>query len=251
MDTYTFSLFLGGAGLATMAAAGVAHLGGGHSHSHGGHGHDVHTGHTDVSGHGIGHSVPHALSHSQSARGVGRAGHASHQQGARAAGRSLLLSLISPRILFALLLGFGATGIVLRPFLTGVVLLAAALAGAVALELAIVGPVWRFLLRFASAPAQTLEGSLMSEARASSGFDRNGEGLVAVEVDGHIVQCLGTLRPDDRALGIRVRAGDVVRIEEVDSRRQRCVVSYVSRAAGAGADPIVGHGPDLGSNSRA
>jgi hypothetical protein len=44
-------------------------------------------------------------------------------------------------------------------------------------------------------------------------------------VDGQVVQLLGTLRTEDLAAGIRVRAGDRVIIESIDSRRQRCVVS--------------------------
>jgi len=141
--------------------------------------------------------------------------------------KSTLLSLASPRVLFSLLVGFGLTGVVARPLLGGVMLLIVAILGALVFERALVAPLWRFLFRFASNPATTLEGSLLSEARAASGFDDNGQGLVAVEVDGQIVQCLGTLRQDDLALGVRVRAGDVLRVENVDAARSRCTVSYV------------------------
>jgi translation initiation factor IF-1 len=44
-----------------------------------------------------------------------------------------------------------------------------------------------------------------------------------------VVQVLGTLRAEDRALGVRVRAGDRVRIEDVDVERNRCTVSYLGR----------------------
>ena len=40
--------------------------------------------------------------------------------------------------------------------------------------------------------------------------------MVSVEVDGQVVQLLGTLSPTDRALGVSVRAGARLRIEEVD-----------------------------------
>jgi hypothetical protein len=126
-----------------------------------------------------------------------------------------------------MLVGFGLTGVVARSLLSGVLLLITAVAGGILFERVLVAPLWRWLFRFASNPAVTLESSLMSEARATSGFDDNGQGLVAVEVDGQIVQCLGTLRPDDMALGVRVRAGDVLQVEEVDAGRNRCTVSFV------------------------
>ena len=219
MDPYTFALALGGAGLVAMAATGLAHSGA-HSGSHdGGHDSGGHASehHGDASGH-PGHASQLHL--------AGRAsGH--HAGGFKAT----LLSLASPRTLFSLLVGFGLTGVVARQFLGGVILVAAALLGAVVFERVLVEPLWRFLFRFASNPAETLEGSLMSEARAASGFDDNGQGLVAVEVDGQIVQCLGTLRPDDFALGVRVRAGDVLRVEDVDAVRSRCTVSFVGHGA--------------------
>lgn len=216
MDSYTFALALGGAGLVAMAATGLAHSGshdGTGGHDSGGH---VHLEHGD----GVMHS--------------GHPGHAAdahlhvHTAAHHTSGfKSTLLSLASPRVLFSLLVGFGLTGVVARPLLSGVMLLIVAILGALVFERALVAPLWRFLFRFASNPATTLEGSLLSEARAASGFDDNGQGLVAVEVDGQIVQCLGTLRQDDLALGVRVRAGDVLRVENVDAARSRCTVSYV------------------------
>jgi translation initiation factor IF-1 len=81
------------------------------------------------------------------------------------------------------------------------------------------------MMRFASAPALTLESVLEDEVQAVTGFDAEGHGLVTVEVDGQVVQVLATLRSEDRAAGVRVRAGDRLRVEEVDDRRNRCVVS--------------------------
>lgn len=225
MDSYTFALALGGAGLAAMAALGVSHLGG-HQDGAGHAGHATHT-HAGHDTHAV--ILPHA-----------HGAHASHANlptarlTARDGARGLLLSLASPRTLFSLILGFGATGLLLRPLLGGVVLAAAAVVGAIVFEGAIVRPVWNALFKFASAPAASLEGSLMSEATASSGFDADGNGLVAVEVDGQLMQCLGTLRPEDRALGIRVRAGDRLRVEDVDPRRSRCTVSYIAHGTGDG-----------------
>lgn len=214
MDSYTFAAALGGAGLAAMAALGVSHLSGGDggaSHSAGAHGPGAPT----HGAHGVHPHVPVAM-----------------RTGARGGLRPTLLSLVSPRVLFSVVLGFGITGLLLRPFLGGAALAIAAAAGGVLLEAAIVRPVWNLLFRFASTPASSLEGSLFSEATATSGFDTNGEGLVSLEVDGQLVQCLGTLRESDRVLGIRVRLGDRLRVEDVDPTRSRCTVSYVQRGSG-------------------
>jgi translation initiation factor IF-1 len=48
---------------------------------------------------------------------------------------------------------------------------------------------------------------------------------VEVELDGQVIQVLGTLQPADRLAGIKVRAGDRVRIEDVDTEQNRCTVS--------------------------
>jgi hypothetical protein len=138
---------------------------------------------------------------------------------------SRALVLMSPRILFSVLLGLGTTGLVLRPVLGGPLLFLAALAGGVLFERALVAPLWRFSMGFASQPAQTLESAVLDEGTAVTTFDSNGQGIVAVELDGQIVQILGTLQAADRAMGVRVRAGTRVRIEDVDPTRNRCTVS--------------------------
>ncbi|HZE09828.1 MAG TPA: hypothetical protein VE110_13840, partial [Gemmatimonadaceae bacterium] len=91
----------------------------------------------------------------------------------------------------------------------------------------VVRPIFNSLFRFESQPAQTLESALMSEARAVSGFDANGNGLVMLELGGEIVQVLGTQLSEERASGVRIRAGDIVRIEGIDSERNRCTVSRI------------------------
>jgi hypothetical protein len=73
----------------------------------------------------------------------------------------------------------------------------------------------------------TLETCIGDEARAATSFDAQGNGLIALELDGHLVQLLGSLRREDRDAGIRVRAGDPVRIDEVDAERNRCTVRAV------------------------
>jgi translation initiation factor IF-1 len=91
----------------------------------------------------------------------------------------------------------------------------------------VVRPIFNSLFRFESQPAQTLESAIMSQGKAVTGFDVNGNGLVSLELGGEVVQILGTLTPNERKAGIRVRAGDAVRVEDVDSIRNRCTVSRI------------------------
>jgi hypothetical protein len=65
------------------------------------------------------------------------------------------------------------------------------------------------------------------EARAVTSFDANGHGLVAVELNGQVVQLLATLNPAERAAARKVRAGDRLRVEAVDDTRNRCTVTYL------------------------
>ena len=191
-----------------MAVSGLAHHGHDGSSAHGAHGHAGHS-----HGHDAGHA--HHASHS----------HAGHTKDH---GSSTLLALVSPRTWFSLCLGFGTAGVVLRSILQGPLLLAGAIIGAILFERLLVGPLWTLVMRFESSPAQTLESAVTSEATATSTFDKSGHGMVSVEVDGQVVQLLGTLSPTDRALGVSVRAGARLRIEEVDVARNRCTVSLSS-----------------------
>lgn len=211
MDFYVLSLATGATGLAAMAIVGLSHTG------HPGHGHagDAHGGHV---GHGhVGHAHSGHAHSGQAHRGDAHAGTASWMQ-----------SLLSPRVLFALMVGFGAGGMLSEP-LGEPWRLGAAILGAAVFEALFVGPIWRFLFRFESTPAVTLESSIEDDARAVTGFDADGCGLVAVDVDGQIVQLLATLTPDDRARGVRIRTGDVVRIADVDAARGRCTVRVNDR----------------------
>ena len=202
MDLYVVSLATGAVGLVAMAVSGLAHLGGGgHGHAQVAHaGHDAHIGH----GHG-GDDV-----------------HAGHVH-AGDHGAALLQSLLSPRVLFSLLVGFGAGGLLGEP-LGAWLQLIAAIVGATVFEALLVRPLWRFLFRFESRPALTLESAIEDDARAVTAFDASGCGLVALEVVGQIVQLLATLNADERTRGVRVRAGDVVRVADVDPARGRCTV---------------------------
>ena len=219
MDPYSFSLTLGGVGLGVMALSGFAQA------THAGHGHAAHS-HTH-GGHGPGHAGHAHAGHGHSSQAHGAAVLAARHSGARGSSPSRVLALLSPRVAFSVLVGFGATGLLLRGVLSEPALLAAALGGGLAFEWLLVAPVWRFFFRFASAPAQTLESVVSDEARAVTSFDADGHGLVAVELDGQVVQLLATLNASERSAARSVRAGDRLRIEAVDDTRNRCTVTYL------------------------
>ncbi len=123
-----------------------------------------------------------------------------------------------------MLTGLGAIGLAAAP-LGEPIQFGVALAGAAAFETFLVGPWWRFLFRFESRAALTLESVVEDEAHAVTSFDVNGSGLVAVDVDGQLVQLLANLASDDRDRGVRVKRGDLVRVSEVDAARGRCTVT--------------------------
>jgi hypothetical protein len=134
---------------------------------------------------------------------------------------------MSPRLLFAALLGFGLAGFALRSLLVGKLLLLAAIVAGIAVERLFVNPLWNLAMRFASNPALTLESATFGEGKVVSNFDQNGQGIIAIEVDGQVQQILATLSAADLARGARVRAGQLVRIDEVDGARHRCTVSVL------------------------
>jgi hypothetical protein len=259
MHFYLFSLLLGFVGLLIMAVSGVAGHGGDHAgHSHGGHLHagghhgDVnvhgvaghlagghaHAGHVDAGGHALSHGPGHAHgghAHGGHAHGHGHHGdhahHGEHGGGDRAMG-AWFLSFLSPRVLFSILVGLGAAGLLLAGFLPAPLLLPAAVAGGFAFELLAVRPVWNFFFRFGSEPAFTLESAVTDVATAVTGFNPQGEGLVKIELNGEVVQVLARLSPADRASGVRVHTGDTLVVEEVDAVRNCCTVSLPVASAG-------------------
>ncbi len=247
---------------------GVGHAGhldhGGFAHDagHGGHigpGHDV--GHV---GHDVGHLDHGGLVHDAGHGGIGHdAGHAGAGQGSHVdqggahadathggdghahdlahggLGHSLvttLLSWLSPRVLFGVLVGFGAAGMLLRPVLGAPLTALAAVAAGVGFEAGVIGPVWSFMFRFASTPARTLADAWMEMATATTAFDAAGDGLVQIELNGELTQILARLRPEDRRAGVRVRMGDRVRVEEVDADRNQCVVAWLGPGGESDAD---------------
>lgn len=213
MDIYLTALALGGVGLVGMAVGGLG------QHGHSGHaGHVGHAGHDAHVGHAAG-QAPHATGHGPHADGHGTHGH-------QASGNPFV-ALMSPRVLFSVALGLGTAGVALQNLLSGPLLFAASLGLGILFERVIVTPIWNFAFRFGSNPAANLEGSVMDEATAVTTFDKNGQGLIAVQVDGQIMQVLGTLQSGDREMKVRVPAGARLRIEDVDAARNRCTVSLI------------------------
>jgi len=213
MDLYIFSVVLGAAGMAAMAFLGFAS-----SHSAGHQAHDT-SGHEM---HGIGAPHGHAITPSHDIAHTHAGPHA-HADG----WKSSVWSWLSPRVLFNFLVGFGATGLIVERLVGPVLALPIAIVGGVLFEAFVVRPIFNSLFRFESQPAQTLESALMSEGRAVTGFDANGNGLISLELGGEVVQVLGTQLSEEREAGVRIRAGDMVRIEEVDDTRNRCTVSRI------------------------
>ena len=202
MDPYTFCVLLGAIGLGAMALTGVGRHG--HAATPRGHGHAGGT---------------HAAAHTHAG------GHSAHA--APGGASRVLWSLMSPRVLFSVLLGAGTAGLLLRSIAGGAWLAAAAVAGGVVFERFLVRPVWNLAMRFASRPALTLESCVADPATAVTSFDRHGQGVVAVELDGQVVQVLATLVPAEREAGMTVHAGDRVRIDAIDAQRNRCTVSLL------------------------
>lgn len=140
----------------------------------------------------------------------------------------MLLGLLSPRVFLSILLGFGATGMLLRPLThwPAALLCALAVIGGWAFEQLIFAPVWQLLLGFASRPAETLDALAVPEGEAATDFDAEGHGLIAVELDGQVRQILGTLCAEERAVGqARVRTGERLFIRAVNRQRNTCTVS--------------------------
>ena len=219
MNIYGFSMYLGFTGLASMALLGMSSAGG-MDHGQSGHAgtHDAgfHSGHDlQTSGHHAGDGHAHDHSHHD---------HGSHAHGP--ASRVMpLLSWLSPRVLFSVLLGFGAAGVLGRKAIAEPWMFALAIFCGVAFELAIFRPVWNFVFRFASRPARTLESAVCEEARAVTSFDSSGHGLISIDLDGQVVQVLGRLSAIARQAGLRVHSGDRLFVEDVDTQKNSCTVS--------------------------
>ena len=253
MNLYLLFFATGALGMVAMALLGVAgNHGGGRAHSS--HGARAHGG-APHSHAGAAHAATHIAVASAGRGAVGariagakvggarisgaktsgaRANGVRSSRGARAnaSGRGsfkdALSAWLSPRVLFTVALGIGATGLLLEPMISNEIARAAlSVAGGLFLEKAIVAPLWELLMRFGSAPARTLESAVLEEAVALTAFDAAGCGLVSITLDGHEMRALARLKPGEGLPPPRVRTGDILIVESVDATRGQCVVSLL------------------------
>lgn len=202
MNVYLAATVLGLLGFTVMAASGLAR----------GH-------------HAPGHQYP-----SPGPPGHGHRGPA-HSHHAHSKGGGLLLTLMSPRVIFSIMVGFGLTGLVLDSIdvplpvtLRGLV----ALTGGVLFERLFVQPYWDALMMFQSRPARSLSSVTMTRAQAVTDFDQAGQGVVALEFEGEVRQLLATQVAYEHAAGLRIKRGDVLQLGTVDEARNRCTVSTLN-----------------------
>jgi hypothetical protein len=143
-----------------------------------------------------------------------------------ASSASMLRFLPSPRMIFSLLALYGAFGNVLYGALHLPMFAAAllALVPAVLLEKFAVTPLWNTMISAQGKPCSPLEALTLCEAEAVTAF-RNGKGIVAMERDGRMVQFSAQLMPEQAHLPVHV--GDRLRVEEVDTRRERMTVAVL------------------------
>jgi hypothetical protein len=218
MGIYLFCVCLGFTGLAAMALLGHFSGFGHHGHAHG-HGHaPVSSGH----GHHWGGKW-----HLHSPGDIH--GHSSGDGDADSSSKYWLW--FSPRVLFSLLFAFGVSGFFLEHLLPAALVVIIALAAAILFERLLVQPIWRLLFGFASNPARTLDHAVLEEAEAVTAFDRQGHGVVAVNLDGQRVQLLARLSEAARRSQQAIHAGDRLSIIAVDTRRNRCTVTPIPISA--------------------
>lgn len=205
MEPYSLLLWLGFGGLIFMAVAGAA----------GGNGH-----------HAVSHGCVRIANRHPGASAVSRAHTAQHPHSQHTSAGSRVLNWLSPRVLFAVALGAGASGLLTAPYYHSEIMRAGvAIAGGIGLEKLVIAPIWDFLMHFASNPARNLESAVFEEARALTNFDSDGCGLVSIILDGRemrVLARLNVLKPRPK-----VRAGDLLFVEEVDAARGQCRVSKV------------------------
>lgn len=253
MNLYFLFFALGATGMIAMAILGVAGGHGGgrshggrahgatpHSHAHAGHAHSgvAHSAtHIAVAGRGaadariagakVGARVTGAKTSGARTNGA-RGSRGARANGARGSFKDALSSWLSPRVLFTLSLGIGATGLLLEPIISNEIARAlVSIVGGLFLEKALVAPLWELLMRFGSAPARTLESAVLEEAVALTAFDSHGCGLVSITLGGHEMRALARLKPNTDLPPPRVKSGDVLIVESVNAARGQCVVSFL------------------------
>jgi hypothetical protein len=221
MPIFLATLGVGLGGLLLMALPGMRHHGrAGHAHARG------HTTH----GHVRAHAQARAALKGQTGAKAGA--HAAHphappkvqQDAAHGVADGVLRWVPEPRLIFSLLALFGASGNVLQHALHQPVWIAALGGAGIAgvLEGLVVGPLWRFALKFTGEPTSPLDSLVMDHAEAVTPF-RNGKGIVRAVLDGRAVQLSAELVAEER--GLPVRVGDQVTVQEVDPDHEHVRVS--------------------------
>ena len=187
-------------------------------------GHDSHTGNHGSTGEALGGVKALGHGHGHGAR-VHHHGHKVSHKGIKAAKGKKPWWLISPVDVFALCMGAGAAGELLKHALSPTLLAWAAVVGALVFNLAVVKPLLGSLLMFGSRESEGLEGQVARPAEALTRFDASGRGLVRLTMDGQFVQLMATLEPEELGRGVRVAKGDEVLVVGVDGARNTCRVT--------------------------
>jgi hypothetical protein len=196
-------------------------------HGHAGPGHGIGHGHALGTGHGIGHGHTLGTGHGAGAHGTGQTSESDTAiVPADPAATSRLRLIPSPRVICSVLALYGAFGNALvraahLPFIAATVVAAVL---ALLVERLAVRPLWNLLFRFQGEASSPLEGLVFAEARAVVAF-RNGRGIVSTVRDGRVVQLAARLRKDQANMPVKV--GERLRIEDVDSQRERVTVSVL------------------------
>lgn len=134
----------------------------------------------------------------------------------------------SPRHVFTLLALYGAFANVLVAVHLPVWCAAiVAVVPAALVDRFAVAPIWRVLFKLELQAARPLAEIVMSEATAVTAF-RGGRGVVSIVRDGRLVQL--SARLIDADAGLPVKVGDRLRIEDVDTARERVAVSVLGNS---------------------
>jgi hypothetical protein len=133
--------------------------------------------------------------------------------------------LPSPRLVFSLLALFGAFGnVFIAANFTPALAALAAIVPTALIERFAITPLWRLVFRYQGKPSGSLAEVVLSEATAVTAF-RNGRGIVSLVRDGRSVQF--SARLVDAQVGVPVQVGDRLRVEDIDSERERLTVSIL------------------------
>ncbi len=127
--------------------------------------------------------------------------------------------------LFALMIGFGLSGMFFRHMLSHSMTIVVAILCGLLFDLGVLRPLISLLFRAAAPPSEGLEGVVSQTATAETAFDRSGNGLIKFILDGQTVQLLGRMDHEELQRGVHICKGDSVVILEVDATKNICRVS--------------------------